>query len=159
MELIEHKIHHLFTKNKLTLSIAESCTGGGIAARLTLLPGCSNYFLGSLVAYSNTLKIKLLGIDSELLKEKGAVSEEVVIKMAESIRLLTNSDYSLAVSGIAGPAGGTLEKPVGTIWAAISTVGKTFSWQLQLKGTRKEIIEQAIDLTLERLFEVVNEQS
>lgn len=129
-----------------TLSIAESCTGGQLAARLTHLPGCSQYFLGSIVAYSNNLKIKVLGVNEETLAMHGAVSGPVVEQMAQGILRLSGSDYSLAVSGVAGPGGGSIEKPVGTIWGAIaSRDGDAFIWKFELSGSRNEIIEKSVE--------------
>jgi len=107
----------LASKHK-TLAVAESCTGGLLAHRLTNIPGSSRYFLGGVVAYSNEVKIKELGVSEQTLKNFGAVSEQVALEMAQGIRDRFHSDYSLAVTGIAGPDGGTLEKPVGTVWIA-----------------------------------------
>lgn len=132
-----------------TLSVAESCTGGQLAAYLTRLPGCSQYFLGSVVAYSNELKTKILGVNRELLIVHGAVSCPVVEQMAQGILQLSQSDYSLAITGIAGPGGGSLEKPVGTVWGAIaSRSGNLFSWKFELFGNRDEIIEKSIEKLL-----------
>jgi nicotinamide-nucleotide amidase len=139
-----------------SLSLAESCTGGYLAARLTRLPGCSRYFLGSIVAYSNALKTNLLGVDAALLAQWGAVSAPVVRQMAEGVLRLTGSHYSLAVSGIAGPGGGSLQKPVGTIWGAIAREGKdSFVWDFFLTGTRQEIIEQSTEILLAQLWTLI----
>jgi nicotinamide-nucleotide amidase len=105
----------------MTLSTAESCTGGNIAQLITSIAGSSAYFKGSIVAYSNEIKEQFLGVPHQVLLEFGAVSEQTVIAMAEGIRKRFATDYSIAVSGIAGPDGGTDEKPVGTTWIAIST--------------------------------------
>ncbi len=140
------QIHEHLIQNKQTLSLAESCTGGALAACITKKSGCSDYFLGSIVAYSNLLKINVLGVDSHVLNTFGAVSNEVVRQMALGVIKLSESDYSLAVSGIAGPLGGTDLKPVGTIWAAIaSKAGPIESWSFHLKGNREEIIDQAVE--------------
>jgi PncC family amidohydrolase len=139
-----------------TLSVAESCTGGQLAACLTRLPGCSQYFLGSIVAYSNNLKTNLLGVREEVLAEHGAVSGPVVEQMAQGMLQLTGSDYSLAVSGIAGPDGGSSEKPVGTIWGAIaSRHGGSFIWKFNLAGSRHEIIEKCVENLLSQLRLVI----
>jgi len=116
-------IGKLLKERKLTVSTAESCTGGNIAHFFTLNPGSSEYYKGSVVTYSNELKIKILGINSEILAKKGAVSQEVVEAMAISARILMGTDYAIATSGIAGPDGGTPEKPVGTVWIAIAGPG------------------------------------
>lgn len=109
----------LFEKH-LLLSTAESCTGGTIASIITSVPGCSRYYAGSVVAYSNDIKTKILNIDSQLIINYGAVSREVAESMAAEVRKLFNSDYSIATTGIAGPEGGTAEKPVGTVWIAVA---------------------------------------
>lgn len=146
------EIQDLFISKKMTLSLAESCTGGRLAATLTRIPGSSGYFLGSVVAYSNFLKTKLLGVEARALENFGAVSPQVVLQMAEGILEITGSDYSIAVSGIAGPEGGTPSKPVGTIWAAIAHKGnETFIWNFNLSGTRNEIIDQCIEILLSQL--------
>ena len=139
-----------------TLSIAESCTGGHLAARLTRIPGCSQYFLGSIVAYSNELKISLLGVDSHTLAEFGAVSRQVVGQMAQGVLKLSGSHFSLAVSGIAGPGGGSSEKPVGTIWGAIASRGEeSIIWNFHSSGTRDEIIERSVDILLSTFWSLI----
>lgn len=148
-------IHQVFIEQGWTLSLAESCTGGALAARLTSHPGCSQYFLGSIVSYSNDLKVKLLDVSPAILEEKGAVSHEVVSQMAEGVRHLTNSDYSIAISGIAGPTGGTPEKPVGTIWAAIAWRNGLHVWNFHLTGQREQIILQSVDLVLDQLLSII----
>lgn len=119
MSAPEEAIHAFLVEKKKTLALAESCTGGRIAAQLTALPGASLYFLGSLVVYSDLLKQKLLSVPADLLKAEGAVSKAVVTAMLEGLFKATGADYGLAVTGIAGPAGGTPKTPVGTIWAAL----------------------------------------
>ncbi len=104
-----------------TLSVAESCTGGNVAHLLTTIPGCSSYFKGGVVSYANEVKSEVLGVDSELIAKHGAVSEEVVKEMALHVKELLKTDYAIATSGIAGPEGGSVEKPVGTIWIAVAT--------------------------------------
>lgn len=146
-------IQSLFIEKGWTLSLAESCTGGALAARLTSMPGCSNYFLGSIVAYSNEIKIKTLNINESILNEYGAISEPVASQMANEVRKLMNSDYSLAVSGIAGPGGGTASKPVGTICAALARrEGSPLVWTFHLDGSREVIISQAVEALLNRLW-------
>jgi len=117
---LEEVIGQLLLKIKKTVSTAESCTGGYIAHLITGIPGSSNYFEGSVVSYSNRVKSELLGIRPKTLKKYGAVSREVVAEMAEGARKKLKTDYCLAVSGIAGPDGGTEEKPVGTVWIALA---------------------------------------
>lgn len=120
-ESFEMVIGKMLTKNKKTLCTAESCTGGNIAHLITCVPGSSNYYMGSVIAYSNSVKTELLGVDATLIEMDGTVSESVVKAMAEGARRLLNTDFSIATSGIAGPDGGTEEKPVGTIWIAAAS--------------------------------------
>jgi len=119
-ESLESVVGKLLKDNGLTLATAESCTGGYISHLVTRIPGSSAYYKGSVIAYSNEIKIKELGVNETALSEHGAVSKEVVWEMAVNIRTRFTSDYSIAVSGIAGPDGGTAEKPVGTVWIAIA---------------------------------------
>lgn len=113
-------IGKILKEKGLTVSTAESCTGGNIAHYFTLNPGSSEYFKGGVVAYSNDLKTKLLGVDPEIIAAKGAVSQEVVEAMAKGARQSMDTDFAIATSGIAGPDGGTPEKPVGTVWIAVA---------------------------------------
>jgi PncC family amidohydrolase len=148
------ELQELFISRGMTLSVAESCTGGHLAARLTRQSGCSQYFMGGVVAYSNACKTTLLGVDSELIVQKGAVSSEVVQQMARGVRSALATDYSLAVSGIAGPEGGTSLKPVGTIWAAIGKKDEEVeAWTFQLTGFREEIINASVERLIERLLQ------
>lgn len=151
--MLEKSIQQKLVSTKKTLALAESCTGGRLAARLTAIPGASDYFLGSLVVYSNEMKATLLHVPGKLIKEKGAVSKEVAEAMLLGLFKVTNADYAVAVTGIAGPGGGTTDKPVGTIWAAIGARGKapqltTFVAQ----GAREEILTHTTNQLLELFF-------
>jgi len=130
-------IGKLLTNRELTISTAESCTGGALAALFTENPGSSLYFKGAVVAYSNEVKINVLGIDEELILIHGAVSREVAEKMALHACKLMNTDLAVATSGIAGPSGGTPEKPVGTVWVAVACKGTVVS-QLYNFGSDRE---------------------
>ena len=121
---IEEAVHSWFIQNKKMLALAESCTGGLMAAQLTALPGASDYFLGSFVTYSNAMKIQILGVPEEVIRQTGAVSKETVAAMLEGVFKHSGADFGIAISGIAGPAGGSEAKPVGTMWAAIGERGK-----------------------------------
>jgi len=150
---IEEAVQELFIQKGYTLSLAESCTGGSIASRLTKLPDCSRYFLGSLVVYSNALKQNLLGVSAKTLQNYGSVSQEVVEEMVLGLQKLTDSTYCLAVSGIAGPGGGSKDKPVGTIWGALLKKGeRPFAWKFQGFGSREMIIERAVNRLLAQLI-------
>lgn len=117
---LEEEVGELLKSQKLSLSTAESCTGGGVAARITSVPGSSEYFKGGIVAYSNEVKISLLGVSAQTLGQHGAVSRETVVEMAQGAMKTLKTDCAIATSGIAGPGGGTPEKPVGTIWIAVA---------------------------------------
>ena len=129
----------LLNQQKSWLATAESCTGGLIGHLLTNEPGSSKWYLGGVVAYSNVLKTRLLSVDQHILAESGAVSSECVLSMARGVSVLTGADVSIAVSGIAGPAGGSTEKPVGTVYLSWHVRGQ-FWWEKQLfQGDREEI--------------------
>jgi nicotinamide-nucleotide amidase len=119
-ETMESVVGALLTEHRSTVATAESCTGGLIAERITDVPGSSGYFCGGVVAYSNEAKASMLGVPRELIEAHGAVSEPVVRAMAEGARERFGSDFAVATSGISGPGGGTLEKPVGLVWIAIA---------------------------------------
>ena len=126
-----------------TLATAESCTGGNIAHRFTAMPGASEYFKGGVVAYSNEVKIALLGVDPESLNRYGAVSQSIAEQMAEGVRRATGATYGISTTGIAGPTGGTPEKPVGTVWMAVATPNGVFSWRMVFGSVRSQNIERA----------------
>lgn len=136
-------IGRLLKAKGASLSIAESCTGGFIAHSITTQPGCSDYFKGSVTAYANQVKEQLLGVPSQLIIDNGAVSELVVRFMAESAKNLFMSDYAIATSGIAGPDGGTPEKPVGTVWIAVSGPHGTVSQCYSFGNDRLRVIQRA----------------
>jgi nicotinamide-nucleotide amidase len=129
-DTLEEVVGRLLKDKKLTLGTAESCTGGYLAHLITSVPGSSDYYLGSVIAYSNTVKQELLGVSEQSLIDYGAVSEQVVREMAEGARKRFNTDFAVSTSGVAGPDGGTAEKPVGTVWIAVAsktgTVAKKF---------------------------------
>ena len=126
-DTLESVVGQLLRQKSMTLSTAESCTGGNIAQLITSIAGSSDYFKGAVVAYSNEIKEQVLGVPHQILVEHGAVSEQTVIAMAEGICSRFETDYAIAVSGIAGPGGGTDEKPVGTTWIAIATPTETIA--------------------------------
>ena len=135
-ETLETAIGKLLKQNGKTVALAESCTGGYIAHLITSIAGSSSYFLGSVVPYHNKFKEKILGVKGETLTNHGAVSEATVMEMAQGVRSLFGSDFGLSSSGVAGPDGGTAEKPVGTVWICCSGEGFTESKKLQLTQDR-----------------------
>jgi nicotinamide-nucleotide amidase len=150
-ELITDKLR----RQKQTLGLAESCTGGYIAHLITSLPGSSDCFKGGVVAYSNEIKRDILQVKQETLVREGAVSEETVREMAENLLRLFRVDYAIAVSGIAGPSGGTPEKPVGTVWVAVAGIGKTQTKCLSLGVGRERIIRQTAIVSLCMLYKLL----
>lgn len=157
-DTLQECIGRLLTANGKTVSAAESCTGGSIAALFTSVPGSSEYFLGSVTSYANSVKTGILGVPSEIIEKHGAVSSECVAAMAEGVRRITGSDFSVATSGIAGPGGGSEDKPVGTVWIGVSSTRGTDTYKMVFKGDRKRNIERfaANALNLLRIT-VVNE--
>lgn len=150
---IEEALHTAFIEKKKTLALAESCTGGAVAAKLTQMPGASHYLLGSIVAYSNGWKERFLQVSRTTLKQKGAVSREVVIEMVQGLFNETDADFAAAVSGIAGPTGGTKEKPVGTIYIAVGHRGhKIDAGVVHAPPERLGAIDLSVHLTLGALW-------
>lgn len=155
-DTLEKKVGELLKQNKLSLSTAESCTGGYLAHLITSIPGCSAYFKGTIVSYSNEIKIEQLGVKASTIEIQGAVSEEVVIQMAQNIRKKMKTDYGIATSGIAGPDGGTVEKPVGTIWVAVSSADHTKTKWLHLGKHRINNIRMTSMWAMGMLMKEIN---
>ena len=157
-DTLEGCIGRMLAENGKTLSAAESCTGGTISALLTSVPGSSAYYLGSVTSYANEIKMNVLGVPEEIIAKYGAVSSECVAAMAEGVRKLTGSDYSVATSGIAGPGGGSEEKPVGLVWIGVSSEKGTEAFKMVFRNDRKRNIERFASSALNKLREkLVNE--
>ena len=154
---IEKYLGEVLTQKGLTVGTAESCTGGGIGATLVNVSGSSAYFEGSIVAYSYDIKETLLGVDHKTIVEKGAVSEEVVRQMSEGARVKLNVDFAVAVSGIAGPGGGTPDKPVGTSWIAIAGPTRTITEKFVFGKVRERNIQKTIFAALNLLLKEVED--
>jgi PncC family amidohydrolase len=154
----EFIVGDLLRQRGLRLAVAESCTGGLVGHRLTNVPGSSTYYVGSITAYAYEAKVRLLGVKWETLERYGAVSEEVVLEMARGVRHALAADVGVAVSGIAGPGGGTLDKPVGLTWIGIDTPSDHESWQFVWDGDRISIKEQSAERLLKLLVDFLNEQ-
>jgi nicotinamide-nucleotide amidase len=148
-----NNLHTRLIEANQTVSVAESCTGGLLGAALTEQPGSSSYFLGGVQAYANSVKEELLGVSHETLLSFGAVSEEVASEMALGIKRLTGSDWAISTTGIAGPDGGTDDKPVGTVWISVADSDGVYSQMLSLSGSRSEIRESTVDEALNMLLE------
>lgn len=141
-DTLEECIGRLLSSHGKTVSAAESCTGGLISSLFTSIPGSSEYYLGSVTSYANEVKSAVLGVSEDTILKFGAVSSECVAAMAEGVRTITGSDYSVATSGIAGPGGGSESKPVGTVWIGISSQMGTETFRMQFRGDRKRNIER-----------------
>ena len=142
-EKLESIIGELLRQQGKTLSTAESCTGGYIAHKITTIPGSSDYYIGSVIAYANRIKEKFLDVDPNIFEVHGAVSEQAVKAMAAHVKEKFGTDYSIACSGIAGPGGGTEEKPVGTVWLALATPEQVITRKFLLGRVRERVIMEA----------------
>lgn len=154
---LEAILGELLKQKNATIATAESCTGGRLAAALNALPGSSAYYLGSVVAYANEVKEQVLGVEHDTLTQYGAVSEQTVREMAEGVRRLMRTDYAIATSGIAGPDGGTEDKPVGTVWIAWATPEGTVAerYQFGVARLREQITQRAVTTALIRMIQII----
>ena len=144
-------LSELLISNGLTISVAESCTGGSLSQALTSIPGASSYFNCGYIAYSNQSKVEMLGVDIQTIKTFGAVSEEVALEMVIGVVTISHSDVAVSITGVAGPAGGTTEKPVGTVCFGFSCKGKTSTTTQLFSGDRASIISQSVSYALRQL--------
>ena len=140
------------------MSTAESCTGGTISSLITSVPGSSEYFLGSVTSYANSVKENVLSVPAQIIETYGAVSSECVAAMAEGVRKLTSSDYSVATSGIAGPGGGSDDKPVGTVWIGVTSEKGTETFRLRFNSDRKRNIERFSSSALHILLNKIRKE-
>lgn len=149
------RVGNLLRQHRLTLATAESCTGGLLGHRLTDVPGSSDYYLGGVIAYANSVKVALLGVDPAVLEREGAVSEAVARQMAAGVRRLLGADIGIGITGIAGPAGGTAEKPVGLTYIALATATKErcerHIWPYDRLGNKWASAERALEMIIEHL--------
>lgn len=152
---LETILGNLLKQHGQTISTAESCTGGRLAAALNAQSGSSAYYMGSVVAYDNSIKEQVLGVKHTTLEEYGAVSEQTVREMAEGVRALMQTDYAIATSGIAGPTGGTADKPVGTVWIAWATPNGTYAKCFRLGTLREQITQRAVTTALVHLIRII----
>ena len=151
----EEELGNLLKSKKLSLSTAESCTGGGVAAAITSVAGSSEYFMGGIVAYSNDVKVSLLHVSSETLEKYGAVSRETVMEMAAGAMNTLKTDCAIATSGIAGPGGGSLEKPVGKIWIAVAYKNEIVTVMQTGDNGRAKNVQNAIQNAMDLLIEIL----
>ena len=156
---IEEAVGELLIEKKLSVSVAESCTGGLVGHLITNVPGSSVYFMGGVTAYTNEAKVTLLDVSCEIIKKFGAVSDHVVCQMARNVRRLFNSNIGIAVSGIAGPGGGSLEKPVGTVYIGLNVADNSWSQRYLFKGSRQQIKQYTAETALELIRRYLNGDS
>lgn len=152
---LAEKVAEMLTRRGLSIAAAESLTGGQVSMALTSIPGSSRYFLGSVVAYHNGVKESLLAVPGETLLGHGAVSRETALSMAEGVRNLMKADLGIATTGIAGPSGGSAEKPVGTVHLALVKEGEALHRKLNLEGPRDVIQYQTTQEMLEMIREAI----
>ena len=155
---LEEVVGYLLKERGLNLATAESCTGGHIGHKITSIPGSSAYYLGGFVAYSNAIKMQQLGVQESTLEQFGAVSEQTVIEMVKGTNQVLGSDIAVAISGIAGPGGGTEEKPVGTVWIAVGNQEKTVTRKLSIGKDRIKNIEYSTVQALNMIRQFAVEQ-
>ena len=156
-EILEIKAGQLLQKRKLKLALAESCTGGLVGHRVTNVPGSSEYFTGGVVAYSYEAKVESLGVSWDTLNGFGAVSSETVLEMARGAKKLLKADIAVSVSGIAGPGGGTADKPVGTTWIGLVANDGEWSREFHFEGDRAQNKEWSADAALQMLLDYLQE--
>lgn len=156
MDTLLQEVTQQLAQRGETITCAESCTGGLLAAALTRLPGSSAWFETGFVTYSNEAKQRLLGVSADSLRQYGAVSEAVVHEMAVGARRAADADYALSISGIAGPGGGSTEKPVGTVCFGLADRQTTYARTARFSGNRHEIRRQAVDFALAFLNETLS---
>lgn len=153
MDELAKKVAHLLKERNMKVATAESCTGGLIGHTITNIPGSSEYYEGGIISYSNALKMNLLGVKEETLAKYGAVSEQTAREMADGVRKKANVDVGIATTGIAGPGGGTAEKPVGLVYIAISTEKETKVEKYLFHGNRWENKESTCKAALNLLLD------
>lgn len=154
---LEIQAGELLRRRGLRLAVAESCTGGLIGHLITNVPGSSTYYMGSVTAYAYEAKVRLLGVRWETLEKYGAVSKETVLEMARGVRRSLAADIGLSVSGIAGPGGGTPEKPVGLTWIGLSAAGVDEAWQHIWPGDRLNVKTQTAHCALQLLVDYLTD--
>jgi nicotinamide-nucleotide amidase len=155
---LEDCLGEILREKKLKIAVAESCTGGLISHRLTNIPGSSDYYDRGIITYSNSSKEQMLNVPKLILDSFGAVSQETAKAMAEGVRNLAHSDLGLSVTGIAGPSGGTPQKPVGLVYIGVASAGSNKVKEFRFNGSRAEIKEQTSNEALKMVLEVLNRE-
>lgn len=150
---VEELVHNILIERGETLAVAESCTGGIIASKFTAQAGASVYFMCGIVSYSNDSKCKVLGVDKSDIEQFGAVSEQVAVAMAKGAKVISGANFAISTTGIAGPTGGSPEKPVGTVWIGVATPEKYFAFRKNCGTDRSQIISRATAYAIAALYE------
>ena len=154
----EERLGEVLTQRRRTIATVESCTGGGLAYRLTDVPGASAYYLGSVIAYDNRIKTEWVGVPESLFDRHGAVSAETATAMAEGGRTRFDTDLCLAITGIAGPDGGTPDKPVGTVFISAASRAETRTKRFEFAGDRGRVRQSAIDAALDMALDLATNE-
>lgn len=152
---IEQILGELLTRQRKTLAIAESCTGGLISNLITNVPGSSVYFVGGVTAYSNQAKIDLVKIPEKIIQEEGVISRTCAVTMAQNVRVILHSDIGIGLTGIAGPNGDTLQKPVGSVYIAVTDGQKTICKLFRFEGDRLQVKQKASETALKMAKELI----
>jgi PncC family amidohydrolase len=155
----EIQLGELLSDSGLTISVAESFTGGMIGHVITNAPGSSRYFEGGVIAYANEVKMEILGVSEQTLIDHGAVSRETVLEMARGVRAALNTDIGISSSGIAGPEGGSAQKPVGMAWIGLSASNTEYAEQFLFQGDRLQIKEQGVQTAIQRVIDFLVKMS
>lgn len=156
---LEERLAAALSDRELTLATAESCTGGGLSRLLTEIPGASAFFIGGVIAYHNDVKMQLLEVPRETLTHHGAVSSHAAMAMAEGCRSLFSTDFGVSITGIAGPSGGSADKPVGLIYIAVASPRRTRVEEHRFPGDRHQVREGAINAALGLILEVITDET
>ena len=156
--LLLNNLQQLCIEKGVSIAVAESCTAGLIASKLTTLPGSSSYFNGGVVAYQNEIKIKILGVSESIIDEKTEVSVEVVNQMAKSVLEKFDANFAIATTGYAGPAGGTNKNPIGTVFIALASVVGVVVSRFVFLGDRQSVVNQASESALSLLYTEIKKQ-
>ncbi len=158
MNKLAKKLGEMLSKKNLSLSVCESCTGGMLGSIITTVPGSSNYFKGGIIAYSNEIKNKIIGVKKRTLKNFGAVSKQTASEMAMGIKRIMGTDAGIAITGIAGPGGGTKNKPVGLVYIGVILSKKIKVEKNIFSGNRQQIREKACEQALRLLIQMLEEE-
>ncbi len=158
IDKLKQRLILVLKQRNITLSTAESCTGGMVGACLTSIPGISAHYGYGFVTYSNDAKQKLIGVNAETLKKHGAVSAETAIEMAQGALKVSGADIAVSVTGIAGPGGGTDEKPVGTVWIAVASKTEIHTQKMSFGDDRLRTIERTVNQTFANLLRLLNKE-